>query len=208
VSTPAPPCRLTVFLAREAPVGVILRRGPSRWTNLIRWDTETDAFESGDWIRGRVYEDRCDLSPDGRLFVYFAANWSTAAREMRGSGAWTGICEPPSFKALVRWPADDTWGGGGVFLSDREIRIGYAYEKIEQPKGLRRPLKVVPAIKGQAWRGWREQREGDPLGPDRRGRYFHVGEGKLFEGKADAGAEDARLIKDFNSIVPPGKASE
>src|SRR5919198_5909820 len=66
------PCRLFVYLAREAPVGVVLRRGPSAWVRLSVWHTDTDAFEHGQWFKGRVYERRCDVSADGSLFVYFA----------------------------------------------------------------------------------------------------------------------------------------
>ncbi len=44
MATPASPCRLFVFLARKARTGVILRRGPSAWTQLILWDRATDRF--------------------------------------------------------------------------------------------------------------------------------------------------------------------
>jgi hypothetical protein len=39
---------------------------------LTNWDTDTDSFDLGQWFRGRIYERRCDLSPDGSLLVYFA----------------------------------------------------------------------------------------------------------------------------------------
>jgi len=67
------PCRLHVLFARDADIGVILRRGPSRWVQVIRWDTRYDIFEDGAWFHGRIYEDYCDVSPDGELFVYFAS---------------------------------------------------------------------------------------------------------------------------------------
>lgn len=41
------PCRLAVFLATGAPLGVVLRRGPSDWTQLIYWDRRSDRFEPG-----------------------------------------------------------------------------------------------------------------------------------------------------------------
>jgi hypothetical protein len=77
-----PPCRLFVIHAREKPVALILRRGPARWYHLIAWRTDTDTFEHGAWFRGRIYEDRCDLSPDGELFLYFAlqgSRWATGS---------------------------------------------------------------------------------------------------------------------------------
>ena len=94
----AHPCRLFVLLARDAPLGLVLRRGPSDWFRLSLWHTDTDRFEHGQWMAGRVYERRSDLAPDGSLFVYF----------VRKSG---GL--PPSDPAerLVppQPPAADSW---------------------------------------------------------------------------------------------------
>jgi hypothetical protein len=63
------PCRLFVISARRAPVAAVLRRGPSKWVQLNVWDTSTDSIEHGQWFHGRIYERRCDLSPDGRADV-------------------------------------------------------------------------------------------------------------------------------------------
>jgi hypothetical protein len=120
-TAPAPPCRLFVIQARSAPRALILRRGPSDWYHLIRWDTDTDTFEHGAWLRGRIYEERCDLSPDGELLVYFAlqgSRWQTSYR-----GAWTAVSRPPWLHALALWPQGDTWGGGGAFLADRRVAL-------------------------------------------------------------------------------------
>jgi hypothetical protein len=59
--------RAYVILARKAQVGVIFRRGPSKQVLLIKWDLERDTFAFGQWLRGRIYERRCDLSPQGDL---------------------------------------------------------------------------------------------------------------------------------------------
>jgi hypothetical protein len=68
---PAPPPRLFVIFANAANEAVIFRRGPAQWYHLIRWDTRNDEFHPGAWIRGRIYPERCDLSPDGELLLYF-----------------------------------------------------------------------------------------------------------------------------------------
>lgn len=60
-----PHCRLFVILARSSPTGVIFRRGPTKWVQLIKWNTDDDSFEAGQWFHGRIYEHRCDMSPDG-----------------------------------------------------------------------------------------------------------------------------------------------
>src|SRR4051794_37027692 len=59
------PARLHVLLARDANVGLVIRRGPSKSVCTILWNRERDTFKLGQWMRGRIYERRSDLSPDG-----------------------------------------------------------------------------------------------------------------------------------------------
>jgi hypothetical protein len=66
------PARLHVLLASQARAGVVFRRGPVNAVCTIGWNLETDKFELGQWLRGRIYERRGDLSPDGRHLIYFA----------------------------------------------------------------------------------------------------------------------------------------
>ncbi len=120
------PCRLFVILARSAPVGVILRRGPTEWVQLIKWDTAKDTFESGQWFHGRIYERRCDLSPDGSKLIYFASKHT--ARTMKNKDytyAWTAISKPPWLTALALWPKGDTWHGGGLFRDNRTVLLNH-----------------------------------------------------------------------------------
>jgi hypothetical protein len=117
------PCRLAVFLSARAPVGVVLRRGPSLWTQLITWDRRRDEFSLGQWFRGRVYERRCDLSADGRLFVYFACKYGPRQDPEDVGDCWTAISRPPYFTALALWPNLGAWYGGGDFKSDDELLL-------------------------------------------------------------------------------------
>lgn len=134
------PCRLAVFLATAAPTSVILRRGPSDWAQLVLWDRRSDSFEPGQWFHGRVYERRCDLSPDGRLFIYFAAKHGRQDDDDGVGEAWTAISRPPYFTALALWPSIGSWYGGGVFTSERDVMLdvtcGNAPHPDFQPKGL------------------------------------------------------------------------
>ena len=109
------PARVHPILARSAPIAVIIRRGPSKSVCTMLWDRTTDTFTLGQWLRGRIYERRCDLSPDGKHFLYFAMNgkWSGPV-----TGAWTAISRTPYLKALALWPWGDCWNGGGLFLSN------------------------------------------------------------------------------------------
>lgn len=118
------PCRLFVYLARDAPVGVVLRRGPSDWVRLSRWSLADDAFEHGQWMRARVYERRSDLSPDGSLFVAFVRGTPDAPGPNRDS--WIAVSRPPWFTALALWFVGGTYGAGGVFLDRRTLWTGSA----------------------------------------------------------------------------------
>jgi hypothetical protein len=113
------PCRLFCRLALQAPVGVIVRRGPSPWVQLSLWHTDTDEIEYGQWFHGRLPENRCDLSPDGSLFIYFASKYGTQFN------TWTTISRPPYFTALALWPLGDSWGGGGWFADERTVLLGH-----------------------------------------------------------------------------------
>ncbi len=84
----------------------------------IGWNRKTDTFEVGQWMRGRIYEKRCDLSPDGKHFIYFAMNgkWSTKVK-----GSWTAISRAPFLKATGLWANGSCWNGGGLFMSNSEF---------------------------------------------------------------------------------------
>jgi hypothetical protein len=116
----APSVKLYLFFAEEAERAVILRQGPSRVYRMVLWDTVRDRFEDGQWVRHKIYPERCSLSPDGRHFLYFALNglWQSETK-----GAFTAISRPPWFTALALWPQGHTWGGGGVFLDDRHVLL-------------------------------------------------------------------------------------
>src|SRR6185369_10123233 len=140
------PCRLFVILARSAPVGVVFRRGPSKWVQLIKWNTDDDSFEPGQWFHGRIYERRCDLSPTGSRLIYFASKLNKRTLEdPEYTYAWTAISRPPSFTALALWPKGDCWHGGGLFETNRTIWLNHRPDAAKphpehKPKG----FKVLP----------------------------------------------------------------
>src|ERR1700761_7760354 len=107
------PCRVDVLLARAAPVAVLLRRGPTKWVQMLKWHTDHDRFEAGQWFRGHVFSPRCDLSPDGSLFVYFASKFNNRTLfDHEYTYAWTAVSRPPYYTALALWPKGDCWHGG------------------------------------------------------------------------------------------------
>lgn len=134
--------RLYCILARNAPVGVIFRRGPSKQVLLIKWDLKNDTFEAGQWFKGRVYERRCDLSPDGSKLVYFAAKYKKPLY------TWTAVSKLPYFTALMLWPKGDGWGGGGLFESEYTLLLNHSpsYDETELLDGFQMPknFKIRP----------------------------------------------------------------
>ena len=133
------PARLHVLLARDTPDAVVVRRGPSRHTALIGWNRATDRFALGQWLYGRIYERRCDLSPDGRHLIYFAMNgrWQSQAK-----GAWTAISRAPWLTALSLFAKGDCWNGGGLFLSARAywLNDGCGHQVLRDDAPLERTL--------------------------------------------------------------------
>jgi hypothetical protein len=118
------PCRLSVFVARDAPIGVVLRRGPSNWARLTLWHTETDEFEPGQWLSGRVFERRSDISPDGRLFAYFVRKETAKAMREVGADSWIAVSRPPWFTALALWAIGGTYCTGPCFPESGKIFLG------------------------------------------------------------------------------------
>ncbi|MCP5086024.1 MAG: hypothetical protein GY952_04355 [Rhodobacteraceae bacterium] len=138
-----PIIRLHLFFATDNSKAVILRQGPSKTFRMVLWDRADDTFEDGQWLKHKVYVDRCDLSPDGEHFVYFALDgrWKAEAK-----GSYTAISRPPYFTALALFPQGDTWGGGGCFLDSRHYYIySISGDLIGRDEGLARVFKGEPS---------------------------------------------------------------
>jgi hypothetical protein len=199
--------RLFVIFAREAHEAVIFRRGPSDWFHIIRWDTKNDRFYPGAWLKGRIYPEKCDLSPDGELllsFIYQARN------EKPGyNSSWNSISRSPWLHALGLWSQGTTYGGGGRFTDNRSAILRYLPEKPHPDHpgtGLNisfvatdssfylktdlAPLhRSTEEIAGAKW-----------TGRDQRGRLIYTADGKLM--CASTNTQKATCLADFNNLVP------
>jgi hypothetical protein len=111
--------RLFGIVARDARTAVIFRRGPSKRVRMLLWDLASDELTPGQWLAGRVYDERCGLSPNGKLLVYFAGKFKSEI------ATFTAISRPPFFTALALWPDRSTWGGGGFFEDDKTVILNY-----------------------------------------------------------------------------------
>ena len=105
-----PSARLHVLLAKQSPQAVIIRRGPSKEVASIGWNRTDDTFVVGQWLKGKIYHFRSDISPDGKHWIYFA---------MGSKGrTWTAVAQTPYLKALDFFPQQDAWNGGGLFTTN------------------------------------------------------------------------------------------
>ena len=138
------PPRQHVLLARDAPMAVILRRGPSKAVCSILWDRRNDTFTLGQWLRGRIYERRSDLSPDGRHLIYFAMNGKWDGET---GGSWTAISRAPYLKAIMLLGKGDCWNGGGFFTGKGTywLNDGYGHKPLLSCSAVTRDAAYKPA---------------------------------------------------------------
>ena len=181
-----PPCRLFIITAQKAPVALILRRGPAAWYHVILWNMSRDSFEHGSWIRGRIYEEKCDLSPDGKLFVYFILQGNRARSAY--THAWTAVSRPPWLTALALWPQGTTYGGGGRFTDNRRLVVRTGDPPVPHPEHPGRGLKVIGGSPSKIVSATH----------DHRGRNIYARSGKLYR------CVDGREVElaDFNGLRP------
>lgn len=106
-----------MIAAAQADVAVVVRRGPTDWSRLYRWDTGNDHVEAGSWLRGVVKHGRIDLSPDGRLLVCMVQQHGRDEDPRRDT--YTVLCRPPWWTALALWFDGSAWGWGGWFPDSR-----------------------------------------------------------------------------------------
>lgn len=137
------PARVHPILARDNDSAIIFRRGPSKYVCTLSWDLNTDNFRLGQWLHGRIYERRSDISPDGKYIIYFAMNgkWQSEVK-----GSWTAISHTPWLKAISLFPKGDCWNGGGLFTCNNSywLNDGFSHENVSDVDELKRDIKYEP----------------------------------------------------------------
>jgi len=161
VSVVAAP-RLFGIPATRAPIVAVLRRGPTAWSHVARWDVARGVYEPGAWIRANLYPQRCDLSPDGRWLCYFTlkmpGRWQAGA-------TYLAISRLPWLTALAAWGTNGTWTRGAHFVDDPRIwEVGSPDEGDAAPCrkkfGLARTHAATFAVERR--RGWTETADTPP----------------------------------------------
>lgn len=128
------PARVHILFASMSNIAVVIVRLRSKLYHILKWHMEHDHLVHGSWFRGHFYVRRSDLSAHGKHMIYFALG---PTKQMH---AWTAISEAPYLKALALWPQDSSWGGGGIFLDTKNIRLNisnavkteFSNQKLEQ----------------------------------------------------------------------------
>ncbi len=137
------PARIHVLFASQAPIGLVFRRGPSKHVATILWDRRRDTFELGQWLKGRIYERRSDLSSDGKRLIYFAMNgkWQSESK-----GSWTAISNAPYLKAIEFYPKGDCWQGGGLWtnMNTYWLNDGYGHAQLQDSDEVSRDRTYSP----------------------------------------------------------------
>jgi hypothetical protein len=173
--------RVYCIIARDSRRAAVFRRGPSKRVCLLTWDLECDVLKAGQWFKGRIYERRSDLSPDGTLLVYFAASF----RQPHYS--WTAVSRPPWLSALEFFPKGDCWGGGGMFETGNWLKLNHA--PAEEPTAVRisttRPGKrAAKYLRAQAKRPWERQAEAPETSTAKAGR-LRIGDLGEYAGRGE-----------------------
>ena len=107
--------RLHLLRAHDAPVIVVIRRGPSKLFHVIKWNTEKDKLDCGSWFSGKLYPMRCDVSFDGKWMVYLA---------MGDNGeTWNGCCALPFLKTYLEGDNYGAWNGGGFWRDAKTLML-------------------------------------------------------------------------------------
>jgi len=161
---PAPSPRLYCIPATAAPVVAVIRRGPSAWTQVGRWDVDQGTYEAGAWVRARIYPERCDLSPDGRWLAYFTLRGS-ARPDWPAGDTYIAISRLPWVKALAAWSTCGTWTRGVHFVDDRRVwELGEPDVGNVAPCRKRFGMRVSAplAFAAEHRRGWTETDDSPP----------------------------------------------
>ncbi len=84
----------------------------------IAWNRVDDTFIKGQYMKGRIYKESCDLSPDGKHFIYASLCYDNKSAL---SGNLTSISRIPFLKGLTIYDAF-LYQYGGIFTS----KVGWA----------------------------------------------------------------------------------
>jgi hypothetical protein len=159
------PARLDVFLAPKMRKAIVLRRGPAKQVCTVGWDLSNDTFQLGQWFKGRIHAHCCDLSPDGKYFLYYVLK----AKSIPDDWHWTTLSRSPYLKAIGRWKVEGGFHGGGLFVSEDTYWLNNTYGVYSECAELSQELTEPEDEFSRDWRriyfrrlvrdGWRVEKK-------------------------------------------------
>ena len=159
----------------------------------------------GAWFHGNLYPRRCDVSPDGRLFGYFA---------LKKGKAYFAVSRTPWLEALALWETLGTWTWGCRFSGSGDFEIrACMYEPFQPASYPGGSVSIGPMstdwprrdIWNELKRGWEiatenapglELRREQPGGTGVRLGLLHRGEGVQLEYYLQDGTDDLTPLPD------------
>lgn len=142
----------------------MFRRGPSGWSHVGCWHIVDKRYEPGDWLKGRIFPRRCDLSPDGRwlcCFIHKAnATWEHGE-------TYVAVSRLPRLAAVHAFGTCGTWTRGYHFTDG--TAAGGRRPAVEPANLIRRPATCSRTRRSsfavERRRGWRELPDCAPRDP-------------------------------------------
>lgn len=123
---------LFVIVSSNKNYAVIFRTTGRKLTLLVKWDLTSDLITHGQWIDGRIFNDACDISPNGKYLIY-KINKKVTTKD-KDFGVVTIISRLPNFTALGMWGNRNQYAGGGFFESDDIVHISSDQEQVFSSK--------------------------------------------------------------------------
>lgn len=160
-----PLTRLFVLLASESDFALVLRRGPSKQSATLGWNRANDTFQLGQWLKGKIDFESCDLSPDGLYFLYEALKYG-GFYETRGR--YTVLSRAPYLKKIQLW---GPYAFGGVFCDSSCFRLNKNQEPTTFSLPALTPIETTTASNSRGFicggvQGFRRERDGWTLQSD------------------------------------------
>jgi hypothetical protein len=184
--------RLKAFFAYDAPICVIARRGPTRYSRLILWNTETDEFTCGNWFRGKVH--RAVLNSKGTLMA-LGIMGARSSLEFPRQEQVALFCKPPFLVPLEFWIGGLCYTYCGFDADDRLVVPGPGRSRGVSPCPHRR-RRFTSWYEVSIDQGW--QLGDNNWGVDQGDRPVILERGCVYVCEA----EERRLLLDTNDMMP------
>jgi hypothetical protein len=153
--------RILGIIALHAPVVAVIRRGPTDWMHVSRWDLRTRRLASRHDLPAAV-------RPVARRPLVHVLRAEGLAKWELGA-TYIAISRLPWLTALAAWGIGSTWTRGMQFVQDRSVQdvdepdLG-DLAAVRERYGLR--LTRADSFAMERRRGWTETAETPPRAPD------------------------------------------